>query len=296
MELQKGDTIGIIALAGDCEKNKIDSAVLELQKLGYKVKLSKNIYTSDKYLAGPDEDKLAELHKFFEDPEIKLIMNFRGGYGAIRLINKIDYELIKLNYKPFVGYSDITALLLMIYKKTGKITYHGPMGINYANTSFSCGGGCPKDGRGLFESFSHNSLTDALSGKKMILEGKKIYKQGDAKGIIWGGNLATVVSLCGLDFIPDEDFIFFAEEINEPVYKIDRMFTQLFNIEKFRGKCKGVVLGDFLEVDNQEWLEEFFGTLPVPAVGGFKITHKEEMVTIPIGRYSELCGTTLVIE
>lgn len=280
MKLQKGDTIGIIALSGDCDKDKIDSAVLELQKLGYNTKLSKNIYKSDRYLAGSDEEKISELHSFFEKEDIKLILNMRGGYGAIRLINKINYDLIKSNYKPFVGYSDITALLLMIYKKTGMITYHGPMGVNKL----------------LENEFAYKNLLKALSGEVLHLEGNKTYVQGDAEGVIWGGNLATVTSLCGIDFIPDNDFIFFAEDINEPVYKIDRMFTQLFNIEKFRSKCKGIILGEFIDVDNTKWLEEFFKTLPVPAVGGFKITHGEENITIPIGRTSKLNGTTLVIE
>ena len=281
MELQKGDTIGLIALAGDCAKEQVDNAVVNLQSLGYRVKLSDNIYKADRYLAGSDEEKVSELHSFFEDEDIKLILNMRGGYGAIRLINKIDYDLIKKNYKPFVGYSDITALLLMIYKKTGMITYHGPMGVG-VNV-------------GVGE-FVYKNLLKALSGKILNLEGNKTYVQGDAEGIIWGGNLATVVSLCGIDFIPDKDFIFFAEDINEPVYKIDRMFTQLFNIEKFRGKCKGVVLGEFLDTDNEIWLDEFFKTLPVPAVGGFKITHGKENVTIPIGRPSKLSGAALVIE
>ena len=90
MKLEKGDTIGVIALAGDCEKERIDNAVINLQNLGYKVKLSNNIYKLDKYLAGSDNEKVAELHSFFEDSDIKIIMNARGGYGSIRLINKIN--------------------------------------------------------------------------------------------------------------------------------------------------------------------------------------------------------------
>ena len=95
-----------------------------LEALGFNVKLSKNIYDQDRYLAGSDEDKLEELYRFFQDPEIKLILNARGGYGSIRLINKINYDIIKLNPKLFCGFSDITALLLMFYRKCGLITYH----------------------------------------------------------------------------------------------------------------------------------------------------------------------------
>ena len=289
-------TIGILAPSGGINKNKFDIAVNNLKNLGYKIKLSKNIYDTNRYLAGNDEDKIEELHKFFEDSEIDMIMCARGGYGAIRLINKIDYDLIKNNPKPFIGFSDVTALLLMIYKKTGMVTYHGPMACSDFGDLTP-----PPDpllkGEGMM--FSWCNLLKALEEEKLEFEGKKIYKGGKAQGIIWGGNLATVVSLCGIDFIPNEDFIFFAEDLNEPVYKIDRMFQQLINIEQFKNKCKGLVLGDFLDVDNQEWLEEYFEELAfrldIPVVGGFKITHNKEKITIPIGKKCYLHDNILVI-
>ena len=287
-------TIGIIAPSGGINKNKLEIAVNNLKELGFEVKLAKNIFDNKRYLAGNDEDKIEELHRFFKDPDVDLIMCARGGYGAIRLIDKIDYDLIRNNPKPFVGFSDITALLLMIYKKTGMVTYHGPMACS------DFGDLTPPSllkGEGMM--FSWCNLLKALEGKVLEFEGKKIYKVGEAQGIIWGGNLATVVSLCGIDFIPEEDFIFFAEDLNEPVYKIDRMFQQLININGFRGKCRGIVLGDFLDVDNQEWLEEYFEELAfrldIPVVSGFKITHNKEKITIPVGRKCLLHESLLVI-
>ena len=101
--IKQGDTIGIIALGGKCEDHLVKQAVQNIESLGFKVKLSKNIYDENRYLAGSDEGKLEELYNFFQDPEIKLILNARGGYGSIRLINKIDYEIIKNNPKPFCG-------------------------------------------------------------------------------------------------------------------------------------------------------------------------------------------------
>jgi len=291
--IKQGDTIGIISLAGACEKEKIELAVHNIEALGFKVKLSKNIYDKDRYLAGSDESKLDELYKFFHDPEIKLILNARGGYGSIRLINKINYEIITANPKPFCGFSDITALLLMFYKKCGMITYHGPM----ACSDFGEGVITPS-GFNPPSPFKEGSLEDffkAINNESLEFAGTKIYKQGSVEGILWGGNLSTVVSLCGQDFIPDEDFIFFTEDLNEPVYKIDKMFTQLFNIEKFRQNCKGIVLGDFLSVDNEVWLEEFFKTFSVPTVAGFKITHLKEKITLPIGKNATLNGSTLYV-
>ena len=269
--IKQGDTIGIIALGGNCEQALVEQAVQNLENLGYKVKLSKNIYDQERYLAGSDRDKIEELYRFFQDPEINLILNARGGYGSIRLINKINYDIIKNNPKPFCGFSDITALLLMIYKKCGLTTYHGPM----ACSDFS--------GVGV-NIFTKESFFKAINNEPLEFTGTKIYKEGSAEGILWGGNHSTVVSLCGQDFIPNEDFLFFIEDLNEPVYKIDKMFTQLFNIEKFSNNCKAIILGDFLDVDNREWLEELFYSFTPPTVGGFKISHAEEKITLPIGK------------
>ncbi len=289
-------TIGIIAPSGGVDEIKMNNAIAFFENKGYKVKLAKNIFDKKRYLAGSDKDKVDELHNFFEDSEIDMIISARGGYGAIRLVNQIDYDLIKNNPKPFIGFSDVTALLLMIYKKTGITTYHGPMAcsdfgdfIPYPNPLLQ--------GEGMM--FSWNNLIKAINDEKLEFDGNKIYREGEARGIIWGGNLATVVSLCGLDFIPSKDFIFFAEDLNEPVYKIDKMFQQLININQFKNNCKAIVLGDFLNVDNREWLEEYFyelaNRLEIPVVAGFKITHDRDKITVPIGKESVLDGENLFI-
>ena len=281
-------TIGIIALSGVIDKEKLNFAINNLKSLGYKVKLSKNILDTNRYLAGNDKDKVEELEKFFLDPKIDIIMAARGGYGAIRLIDKIDYNILKNHPKIFTGFSDVTALLLMIYKKTGMVTYHGLMAT--PDFGFDC----------EIDEFSFRQFQAAINDEELNLEGNKIYRDGAAEGIIWGGNLATLVSLCGIDFIPNEDFIFFAEDLNEPVYKIDKMFTQLFNIKEFKKYCKGIVLGDFLDCGNEKWLEEFFvelsGIHQIPIVGGFKITHNRKKITIPIGKKAILSGANLKIE
>ena len=280
-------TIGIIALSGACEKEKVLQAKTFFESKGFNVKLSKNIFDKNRYLAGSDEDKLSELKNFFEDKSIDIIMCARGGYGAIRLVERIDYDVIKRNPKIFCGFSDVTALLLMIYKKTGMITYHGPMATSdFALTTPSH----PL----LDERITYSCFCNAIKNADISYSGNKIYKNGDAKGILWGGNQATVVSLCGLDFIPNQDFIFFTEDLNEPVYKIDKMFQQLINIKEFKEHCKAIVLGDFIDCCNEEWLEQYWqelaSRLNIPIVSGFKITHNTDKITIPIGRLAQLKG------
>lgn len=282
-KLNLNDKIGIIAPAG-----AVDSEVQALkakeffENLGYKIVFGKNIFNKKNYLAGTDAEKLEDLHNFFLDPEIKAIFCLRGGYGSIRLINKINYNLIKNNPKIFAGYSDITALCTMFLKRAGLITYHAPM--------FQSDFGVEK-----VSEFTLNHFLEVISeDKKQILKAEKIYKQGSASGITFGGNLSTIVSLCGVDFIPNEEFIFFTEDINEPAYKIDKMFRQLLNIDKFRQNLKGLILGDFTGIDNKKYLDDLFKELSlelnIPILSGFKITHEKDKITVPIGEIAKIQG------
>lgn len=275
-KLKLNDKIGIIAPAG-CVDNEEQANFAKdfFEKLGYKIVFGKNIFKKNRYLAGTDEEKLEDLHNFFSDPEIKAIFCLRGGYGSIRLINKIDYELIKNNPKIFAGYSDITALCTMFLKRSGLITYHAPM--------FQSDFGTKNISKFTLDNFLQEITTQTPTSYKA----EKIYKSGNATGITFGGNLSTLVSLCGVDFIPNEDFIFFAEDLNEPVYKIDKMFYQLLNISEFKKHIKGLILGDFTDVDNKNWLEDLFkeisNELNIPTLGGFKISHNKDKITVPIG-------------
>ncbi len=285
--LNKGDTIAIIAPSGEVNIEKIKSAVQYFENKGYKVKLGANLSKCRNYLAGSDNERAEDLNNAFADKDVNAIVCARGGYGAIRLIDKIDFDIIKNNPKIFCGYSDITALSAMILKKTGLITYSGPM----AQSDFS-----DND----INSFTEEKFFETLSSDLLEIEpdNLKIYHTGEAEGILFGGNLATIASLCGLDFIPDEKFIFFAEDICEPVYKIDRYFTQLLNIEKFKNNLTGIVLGDFLETDNKIWLEKFFQKvskkLDIPVYGGYPISHDKRKTTIPVGVQAKISNNGVI--
>ena len=293
-KLNTGDKIGILALSGAVmNEDNIYRAKKYFEHMGYKVVLSANIFDKNRYLAGTDEKKVEELHKFFADPSISMILCARGGYGAIRLLDKIDFELIKNNPKIFAGYSDTTALEAMIYKKTGLVTFYAPM---------ACGD------FGIDEVFNltEKSFFDTLTHTDELKitpdnENSKVYFEGEAEGNLWGGNLATLVSMCGLDFIPDEKFILFLEDLNEPVYKIDKMMTQLLNIEKFRDNLVGIVLGEFLDMGKNNEEEKFFDELffeigqkiQKPILSGFKITHADEKITVPYGAEASLSTNNL---
>lgn len=287
--LKMGDTIGILATSGSIEKDSkpIFLAIDYFNSLGYNTVLSENIYSEDRYLAGNDEKRVEELHKFFLNPKIKAIICLRGGYGAIRLINKIDYSIIRNNPKIFCGYSDITALSLMMLKRAGLITYSGPMIMS-------------DFGRTLKSPYTNTEFLNAVTKDKYDIKGTEIITPGNAEGILWGGNLSTVASLCGQDFIPNVPFLFLAEDLNEPAYKIDKMVTQLMNIKEFSQNIRAFLLGDFLDVDNRDWLYDLFievsKELKIPAVRGFRLTHLRRKNTFPIGAKAELDRLNIIIK
>lgn len=277
-KLQKGDTIGLLSVSGNIRDiETVENAAEYFQNIGFKTVISETSYKNFRYMAGSDKERIDEIHKFFSDKNINAIVCTRGGYGLIRIIPFLNYELIAKNPKIICGYSDITALLLMIYKNTGMICFHGAM----ASGDF---------GSNEKSDFTVNSFFKTLTTNEGLEfhseNGDTIYR-GEAKGILWGGNLATIASMAGLNFIPDEDFIFFVEDVNEPAYKTDRMFTQLLNINKFKNNLKGLVVGQFTDVDNESYVRELLTDvsfdLKIPTADNFLISHEKDKITLPIG-------------
>ncbi|MCR5265861.1 MAG: LD-carboxypeptidase [Cyanobacteria bacterium RUI128] len=286
--LKPGDTIAFIAPAGGVKDAKaIERGKKYFEENGYNVLYSEHLFNNYKYLSDTDDNRLNDFHWAFSNKEIDAIICGRGGYGCLRLIDKIDYELIRNNPKILCGYSDITVLSAMILKKTGLITYSGPM----ARGDF---------GAETKSEYTLSNFFKAVEQKESLeFRAEKIYNKGNAKGVMFGGNLASIVSLCGTDFIPDEDFIFFTEDLNEPAYKIDKMITQLINIGKFRQNVKGLIIGDFLDSGYPEQVDELFEDtsklLNIPALGGYKITHEKDKITIPYGKTAEINNDILTI-
>ena len=276
-KLQKGDTIGILAISGKIKEfEKIEKAKKFFEKEGYNVVISQTCKTSHRYMAGEnDDDCLNTLHNFFEDKNIDAILCARGGYGTLRFIDKINWELIEKNPKIFAGFSDITTLLNMIFYKTGLITFHSAM-------AYGDFGDIPIE-------YTQKSFFNTLTGNTKSIKAfnYKSFHSGEAKGTLFGGNLSTLISLCGTDFIQNKDLILFLEDLNEPIYKIDKMITQLFNIKEIQNNVKGLAIGEFSNIDNEEYIDEILQELAlkykIPICDGFKITHEKEKETIPIG-------------
>lgn len=283
-KLNKGDTIGIVALSGAVQsESKVLRAKKYFEDKGYKIVFAKNVFDKHRYLAGNDDIKVEELHRFFKDKNIDAILCVRGGYGAIRILDKIDWDLIKNNPKIFAGYSDVSAIQAMIYKKTRLVTFYSPM----FQSDFGDKNVSEITEKSFFSTLANTQNLEIKPDKRK----SKTYYEGKCEGTLWGGNLTTIATLCGLDFIPDEKFIFFAEDLNEDTYQIDRMFSQLLNIEKFKNNLTGIVLGDFLDVKNKKHFDEFFFELgqriKKPILSGFKISHAKDKITVPYGAKAE---------
>ena len=285
-KIEQGATIGIVALSGAIEsKESVLQGVTKLKELGFNIKLSEHLFDKKRYLAGEDAIRAAELEKFFSDPEIDCILCARGGYGAIRIIDKINYDVIKSNPKAFCGYSDTTAFSVMMLKHAGLITYSSPMLVGDFGVENS-------------SKYTLYNFIKGINGDKLEFKVSG-NETNSADGIIWGGNLTTLASLCGRDFLPDEKFILFIEDINEPVYKIDRALAQLSALPQFCKNINGIVTGDFSGVNNildlQEVLEEYTNELNCPLWQGLKWGHEREKVTLPIGKICQINHNVITI-
>lgn len=289
--LSEGDTIGIISPASNkFESEPYEIAVETFQAMGLKVKLGNHINAHYGHLAGTDEDRAEDLNNMFKDPEVNAIIALRGGSGAARILDKIDYENISKNPKIFIGYSDITALHMAIYAKTGLVTFHGPMAIskwnNFSYTIFK---------EILFNKQAFFFENTKELGDNLVQVNNRIrtIRPGKAEGILLGGNLSVLSGIMGSEYVPDwENKILYLEEVGEKIYAIDRMMSQLKlagvldNISGFVfGKCTDCDPGGsgYGSLTLEEVIDHYIKPLGIPAYSGAMFGHVDNNSTIPNG-------------
>ena len=246
---------------------------------GYRCRLYPSVSQSQGYLAGSDAQRLEDLHDAFGDPQIDAILCMRGGYGSMRLLDRLDFELIRRHPKPLIGYSDITALHTAIQRHTGLITFHGAM-LN-------------ADLLGAKLAPTESSLLAQLSGRLTageVIDHPGAYPltcvvPGVASGRLTGGNLSLLGATMGtLAEIDTADSILFIEDVNEPLFRVDRLLTQLRLAGKLDG-VRGVLAGDFAGITETALaplLEDTFGPLGVPVLAGWRSGHCDPNVCLPL--------------
>ena len=293
--LKPGDTIGIVAPASNVyELEDIAMGREIIGSLGFKSVLGKNVSGQYGYLAGQDSERTADLNEMFRRDDVDGVICIRGGWGSMRILPMLDYELMRKNPKVLMGYSDITSLLLAVYKHAGIVTFHGPVVLS------------------TFNEYTMEYLTRAIftpapigavknpplkSGEKVEKENRIIkLGKGKARGVLVGGNLSLVVSTLGTPFEVDlKDKILFIEEIGEEPYKVDRMITHLWLTGKLQ-EVAGIVIGKLTDCVPNEYKPAFTQTLSVeeilrtrieplhvPALYGLMIGHVKDKITVPLG-------------
>jgi muramoyltetrapeptide carboxypeptidase len=275
--LAAGARVALIAPAGPLQKpDELQRAQDNARALGWEPIVSPHARDRTGYLAGKDRDRLDDLNHAIRDPKIDAVWCLRGGYGMIRILPGIDYDALNRAPKTIIGYSDITALHAAVQRKCMMISYHGPTA------------------RETMSEFSRDSFLRALVDQADscgVAPNAREISHGHAEGRLVGGNLAVLASLCGTPFAPDlSDGILILEDINEQVYRIDRMLEQLMLSGALNG-CRAIVFGECVKCTDDaagarafdELLREIAEELGVPCMAGIPVGHIHEQWTIPMG-------------
>lgn len=297
--LKPGDTVGLVAPASyTFDLWRLDDAAARVEALGLKPKFGKYVRGRRGFLSGTEDERLEDLHAMFADRDVAAIFALQGGYGTPRLLDRLDYDLIRKNPKILLGYSDITGLHLAIGKKAGLVTFHGPNMI----------GTLPPRTLELLKKalfvpepigeVTNPEETDPLNPEFPL----HTVSPGVARGRIVGGNLTLVSVTMGTPFeIETKDRILLIEDTGEAPYRIDRMLVQL----KLAGKLQqaaGIVFGTCsdcgtsrssfeLTLSLSEILDELLGSLGKPVLAGLVFGHTKEKAIIPFGVEAELDAT-----
>jgi muramoyltetrapeptide carboxypeptidase len=293
--LNQKAVIALIAPASPPSDDKMAKAKASLTALGFTIKAGANLHARNGFLAGTDAERVADLHAAFLDPEVDAVWCVRGGYGTARLLPLIDFNLIKKHPKPFIGYSDITALHLAFQKKAGLITFHGPVGTSdFSEFTLQHLQRVLINPIPRFEIKAPNTVEAAALGSEYV---PIVINSGFAKGNLMGGNLSLLASLVGTEYAPSyKNKLVFIEEVGEQPYRIDRMLTQLLQGSDF-SKAAGFALGVFSDCKTEgkeasqslfEVLKDRLGNLGVPVIYGLPFGHISNQATIPCGSMAEL--------
>lgn len=286
-KLKFGDTLGFIAPSGAVRTpGAIDRAVAEAQSMGFKVKLGESCGKKYGYLSGDDELRARDINNMFLDDEVDAVICIRGGYGTMRILDRLDYAAIAAHPKIFVGYSDITALHIAMLEKANLATFHAPMAV-------SDGSDGPMDDytRDMMYRVLMNAAPAGELANPPAYE-KATVNPGSCEGLLVGGNLTLITGTIGSPWQLDTtDRIIFIEDVGERTYCLDRMLTQMRLAGMF-DKCAGVVFGDFADCPVEypafgctleEIIRDVVAPCGKPIFTGLRCGHCTPKMTLPFG-------------
>ncbi|NDW19684.1 LD-carboxypeptidase [Dysgonomonas sp. 216] len=305
--LRSGDKIGLVASASFITEKDLQTSVEKIRQLGFIPVYSDKIHGKYGYFSGTDEQRAADFNDMVKNPDIKGIIFAGGGYGCTRILDLVDYNMIKKNPKVIMGFSDNTALINAINKKTGLVTFHGPIARTihkgYNQEHFENIIVSPID-KYVIES----SAEDLLKSANNKTLDRYTITAGKAQGELVGGNLTLICSMIGTPYQIDmKGKIVMIEDINEEPYRIDRMLTQLIASGELTkaagivfGICRGCDKSDKTKTLNsftlRQVIEDRIKPLNIPAVYGLSFGHNINNFTFPIGLKARFDANNMTIQ
>lgn len=276
--LGEGARVALVAPAGPL-RNEADlaRAIDNVRSFAWEPVVGEHALSREGYFAGRDDERVADFNRALRDDDIDAIWCLRGGYGAMRILDAVDYDAAVRRPKAIIGYSDVTALHCAFALRSDMVTYHGPTA------------------RAVLSSFSRSSLACALAhgGDSCgTATDASVLLGGSAHGTLAGGNLALLSALAGTPFAPRfTDAIVVLEDIDEPVYRVDRMMRQLLLAGLLDG-VRGIVFGTCTNCpeaadDGSRRLDDVIGeiavSLGIPTIIGAPVGHIDDQWTLPLG-------------
>lgn len=278
--LKRGDRVGIIAPSNYVDECDISLAMIYLEdELGLQLELGTHLYNRYRYMGGKPEARARDIMHFYREPHIKAIFCARGGAGSQYILPHLDFEVIKKNPKPIVGFSDGTALQMGIYAKT-KCPYITGFSMKY---DFS---------KKTLSPEIDVSLRKVLACEPFYFEDCDVAKKGHAEGILIGGCLSPMMLLAGTEFFPDlKDKILLIEDVGEKTYKVDLMLQQLKSQKGF-SRLKGIIFGEFVNCKIQDAddgsiddvIKAFVEDIHCPVIKNFPYSHGRNRFVLPMGK------------
>ena len=297
--LPKGGTIGLVGLSSALRQpeKKYPRMMEAIDALGYNVIVADNCLEQYGYFSGTDASRAEGLNRMFADDRVDAVVCMKGGYGAARMLDLVDFDVIRANPKILLGFSDITALHTAILRKVGMVTFHGPM---------------PASCWGKFDDYTKNSMLRALTSTKPLglMENPENRRPrcivpGRCEGPLVGGNLTLIASACGTPYELDATGkVLVLEDTSEYYSRLDAMLTQLRQAGMFE-RCAGVVLGCFANgfemhegysLHMDEIIQDIIVPAGKPVMADLHIGHSDSKMTIPLGVHCRMDAEAGILE
>lgn len=288
--LRPGDAVALVSPSGPVPADRVDAAVSVLTAWGLKPRVYPHVLARHRFFGGTDEQRLEDLNDALADPGIRAVWCTRGGYGAQRIVDRVDMAAVRRDPKLVVGFSDITALHLALWRGARLATVHGPVAAQLDRGASS---------RTALAVYHTLLTTEPVTVHTDPAESTfSVTTAGRAEGVLIGGNLSLVAASIGTPDLPDlAGAILLLEEVNEEPYRVDRMLTHLLRSRALRG-IAGVAIGQFTDCgDAEHVVAERLAALDVPVLGGLPVGHGDQHDAVPLGTLAVMdadAGTLLV--